>query len=92
MQGADMPVTPPICKTCGKAEWRHRCSGPAPIAVVEPVTPPKAKRKKRRRDRRAYNRKYWRDKRSPKVKKAKQNNDHAGDLGGQSEGIARPTS
>lgn len=25
-----MPITPPECKTCGKAEWRHTCLGPAP--------------------------------------------------------------
>lgn len=25
-----MPITPPKCKTCGKAEWRHVCAGAVP--------------------------------------------------------------
>jgi hypothetical protein len=56
-----MPVQPPVCRTCGKAEWRHRCTGPAPIATV--AITPKAKPKKKR-DRRAYQRDLMRKRRS----------------------------
>jgi hypothetical protein len=24
-----VPIKPPICRTCGKSEWAHTCSGPA---------------------------------------------------------------
>lgn len=24
-------MKPPTCRTCGKAEWRHRCLGAVPV-------------------------------------------------------------
>jgi hypothetical protein len=51
-----MGVGPPKCRTCHKVEWNHTCAGP-----VEPTA-------KKKRDRRLYNREYWRNDRGPKLK------------------------
>ena len=58
-------MKPPKCRFCGVEEWRHRCVGQAPVPQEKP-----------KRQRKAYNRQYYRDNRSKNAKK-KPAPDHA---------------
>jgi hypothetical protein len=54
-------MNPPLCRHCGKSEWRHRCIGQVPVPAAASKTKPKPKKK---RIRRKYQRELMRKRRA----------------------------